>query len=270
MIQFFLGDFGRRWMEIKDTAKEYEKAAYGPNGSKQLIPGDFHHLRKIEADFNFICQHLRLDHASKQVYQFSHDLAHRLSTPLTVSTAMENLLLTICKEAGEKLLVHIPSERAIYFNKDGEEGRENLFGDDVFKNFESARPEIRDAGNCLAADLNTAAIFHLMRVVELGLRALAKKLKVKIGKTPVEYSTWETIIAEMERQIAKFKQLSKGKKKSETLEFYHGLIGEFNAFKDVWRNNIMHTRRSYNRHEAMVVFERVRSFMQRLASKVSE
>jgi hypothetical protein len=52
--------------------------------------------------------------------------------------------------------------------------RDELFGKEVK---DSASPqlntEIKAAGNCLAADLHTAAVFHLMRVAEHGLHALA-------------------------------------------------------------------------------------------------
>lgn len=148
--------------------------------------------------------------------------------------------------------------------------QEMLFGNEVSQSFPSAAPEIKAAGNCLSIGLDTACIFHLMRVIELGLRALAKKLKVKFKNSPVEYLTWEKIIPAIDSEIAKLNQTSKGKKKSETLAFYHGLVGEFNAFKDVWRNNTMHTRCTYDEHQALSAFNHVKGFMQRLATKVKE
>ena len=59
---------------------------------------------------------------------------------------------------------------------------ENLFGKHVSNSFPSASDEIKAAGNCLALDLNTAAMFHLMRAAELGMRALARHLRVKCKK----------------------------------------------------------------------------------------
>jgi hypothetical protein len=170
-------------------------------------------------------------------------------------------------ELWERRFAFIPPEKAEFFEKDGDAA---LFGDKVYQNFKSVRIEIKDAGNCLAADLNTAAVFHLMRVAEIGLRALARRLKVTIKKMTLEYADWGTIIFEIEEKIKLKKPKSRGKKQSEALEFYHGAIGEFNAFKDVWRNNVMHTRKSYDEKEAIRVFNHVRGFMQRLATKLSE
>jgi hypothetical protein len=58
--------------------------------------------------------------------------------------------------------------------------QEQLFGSEVYEAFAKARNEIRDSGNCIAVGLDTAAVFHLMRVAEFGLRALAKKLRVQL------------------------------------------------------------------------------------------
>ena len=43
---------------------------------------------------------------------------------------------------------------------------------------------------------------------------------------------------------------------------------QFRAFKNVFRNQIMHTRDSYSRTEATGVFDRVRHFMQILARRI--
>jgi len=172
-------------------------------------------------------------------------------------------------ELWERRFVFIPPEKVEFFEKDGDEA---LFGDKVYQNFKSARVEVKDAGNCLAADLNTAAIFHLMRVAEIGLRVLARRLKVPVKKGQLEYLEWKNIIDQIEKKIKEnvAKLPSKTKKKASALEFYHGAIGEFYAFKDVWRNNVMHTRESYAEKEAVPVFNHVRGFMQRLAAKISE
>jgi hypothetical protein len=123
--------------------------------------------------------------------------------------------------------------------------------------------------NCLAADLHTAAVFHLMITSEYGLRALAKHLKVKTKRT-LEFSDWEAIISAIDTKLNAIKTKPRGIKKQNDLEFYRSLLTECNEFKDVWRNNIMHARRRYNEREATNVFARVRDFMQRLSTRVSE
>jgi hypothetical protein len=210
------------------------------------------------------CECLELNKALDKVYRLEARVDSDICSYQIMMVELQELSNIIACELDEKFLAFIPTEKLIYFEQD------ELFGEAVNKAFPSAKNEIKDAGNCLAADLNTAAIFHLMRVAETGLRALARRLDVKIKKMPLEYADWGKIIPEIEEKIKLKKPKSRGKKQSETLEFYHGAIGEFNAFKDVWRNNVMHARGSYDEKEAIRVFNHVRGFMQRLAANISE
>ena len=50
------------------------------------------------------------------------------------------------------------------------------FGKEVGRAFPSADFDIWEATKCLALDRHTACVFHLMRVMELGLHALGKSL----------------------------------------------------------------------------------------------
>lgn len=67
-----------------------------------------------------------------------------------------------------------------------------MFGEKVSLNFPSALEDIKEVGNCYATDRNTACVFHCMRVVEYGLRALAKRLRVKLPKNlHIDLAEWE-------------------------------------------------------------------------------
>lgn len=52
---------------------------------------------------------------------------------------------------------------------------EPAFGQVVFDNFPSAIDDVVEAGNCLAMDRSTAAVFHLMRVMESALKVLGRE-----------------------------------------------------------------------------------------------
>lgn len=149
-----------------------------------------------------------------------------------------------------------------------------LFGEAVINAFPKAAPDIQDAGLSIAVDLGSAAVFHLMHVVEWGLRGLAAHLglsKVVInGKTkktvPVAYSEWEKIIAQMNEKIEeKINKMARGEKKQKAQEFYYPAMAEFRGFKDAWRNHIMHTRGVYTREDAIAVWSHVERFMKGLA-----
>jgi hypothetical protein len=147
-----------------------------------------------------------------------------------------------------------------------------LFGDDINKAFPVAIADIQEVGNCIAAGLYTAAVFHLMRVANIGLREIARHWGVsKIGTKELEYCRDEQIISEIERLIeARLKaaatQLHDEKWEAET-KLYRGLMLDCRYFKDVDRDGTMHARNSYKKPGAMDVYAHVRDFMQR-ASKI--
>ena len=142
----------------------------------------------------------------------------------------------------------------------------------IWKSFPSARKEMEEAVFCHSLERSTAAVFHLMRVSEIGLRALARRMGVKMPKGKrLEWSEWQQILKEMtdvSEQVAKTKKA--GPHKDELLEFYRGALGQFYGFKDEYRNHVMHSRRSYNDYTAAGVLAHVKSFMEKLSARVDE
>jgi hypothetical protein len=130
---------------------------------------------------------------------------------------------------------------------------------------ESARPDIKEAGNCLAAECNTAAVFHAMRASEHAIRTLARRVKVSLTDKrkplPIEYATWEKIIRELKNRIDRERQKPQGKRRNERLSRYSDLADQCVFLKDLWRNDVMHARGQYNRNEAHGVLDRVRQFI---------
>ena len=164
----------------------------------------------------------------------------------------------IRRELGEIDFVLIERGDAQYFERD------NLFGKGVAARFVEAGPEIKSAGNCIAFGLHTAAVFHLMRVAELGLRRLAKSLKVPLPY-PIELATWDKVIAAIQGELDRLKNLPKSKAKDRKQQFQSGLLLDIRAFKHLWRNPVMHNRGRYDGHQARSAFEHIKAFMEKLA-----
>lgn len=165
-------------------------------------------------------------------------------------------------------LAFIPPDKLQYF-----EG-ENQFGTPVTVNFPDAVPEIKCAGNCLAADLNTAAVFHLMRVITIALRETAWFFKIKkIGGKKLEYCRDESILKEIELAVdAKLESVDKLKrdeKWEEKKSFYQGLLTDLNYFKHDIRDPLSHARKSYTEKGAIDIYDHVMAFMQRLAGNIT-
>jgi hypothetical protein len=159
-----------------------------------------------------------------------------------------------------------------------------LFGEVVADKFKRANADIKEAGNCLAVGAHTAAVFHLMRVTELGLRAFCFHLGFsevieKYDRTgqghheyrPIEYATWDKILGQLQRQIdGKLASIPDRKEKHEAQEFYVAIAQEIWALKEAWRNHVMHSRREYIHEDVFAVMAHVKRLMVLLATRLAE
>jgi hypothetical protein len=208
------------------------------------------------------CSLIGLNLALKHIGYFRISLQGNLSCKKVVHY-FDEIERAIMFEVEDELFLHVPKEKAKYY-----ESLEPLFGLAIKDKFPKASFDISEAGSCLALNRSTACVFHLMRVAEHGLRVLARRLGVKVKKKPIDYAEWEEILTQINAKVDDISKKPRGQKKTEMQEFYRGAWGEFTAFKDVWRNNVMHAHRSYDEHQALSVYLHVRDFMQRLAVKV--
>jgi len=140
----------------------------------------------------------------------------------------------------------------------------NLFGDDVANDFPSAAFDIVEAGMCLAFDRWIASVFHSMKVLEIGLQALAKNLGV-----PFEQQTWERVINDIEAKINDINKTG-AKTDLDKKQFYSQAAVEFRHFKNAWRNHVMHVRATYGKEQAENIFEHTKQFMAHLATELKE
>src|SRR5712692_3064099 len=67
------------------------------------------------------------------------------------------LQVDILSALKSKVFLEVAKDRSEFIEKD------QLFGSRVYEAFHSARADIKEVGNCLAAECNTGAVFHLMR-----------------------------------------------------------------------------------------------------------
>jgi hypothetical protein len=137
----------------------------------------------------------------------------------------------------------------------------------------SSKSDTQEAVYCYALDRNTACVFHLMRVAEFGLRALAKKLKVKLthgGKTvyPIEFADWGTVISECKTKIDNARKTLPPGKRQKTMELYAEIADHCLFMKEIWRNNVSHARKPYTEHLALDAMVKVRNFMNFLADYI--
>jgi hypothetical protein len=105
-----------------------------------------------------------------------------------------------------------------------------------------------------------------MQALESGLRSLA----ADVGLT-FDVQQWNAIIEQIESKITDLrKTLPAGAGKNDRTQFLSEAAKEFFYFKDGWRNYVSHGRAAYDEYQALSVLEHTRSFMNHLATRLSE
>lgn len=139
-----------------------------------------------------------------------------------------------------------------------------LFRQTVLEKFPSIVREADEAAKCFALGRETACVFHLMRILEIGLQALAVALGV-----PHDKQNWENIINNIEAKIRAIGPAAGIDWKIDE-QFYSAAAVQFRYFKNAWRNHVMHIRDSHNEESAREIMEHVRAFMRHLSERLTE
>lgn len=187
---------------------------------------------------------------------------------------VEDAANCMAKDLFERQFFYMPPHFAKYhYNSLSVFSQRELYGKEVIANFPNAIEEMRAAGNCYATDSYTACVFHLMRAAEYGLRAVFKRFRIKYSKkpkVPVEFLQWGDIISAIQDKIDEKEKTKKTKRRDEDIEFLRGVVAQFKYFKNKWRNNVMHSRESYELEDATKTMRQVGDFMEHLATRVKE
>ncbi len=196
--------------------------------------------------------------------------AMRLMSALNHKSNTKEALWPLCREF-RRAVYHrlismkffaIESRHNEYFSK------KNPFGGDVPRSFPSAIYDIEEAGKCLALDRYTACVFHLMRVLEIALRALAKKLNDETVD-PERNPSWERILNRIRCEMNKDKK-DRSPEWLADEEFLVEAAAHLQTVKNAWRNPTVHPQNSYTVDEAGEIFQSVKAFMKHVAPRLEE
>jgi hypothetical protein len=233
-------------MDLDDRARE------------KAIPG----LKTVETECRKIGMAITADTVVELIEELEARTRHSFDWLHTRIDAIERLAE---KELRKNVFLHIPPDRARFLPlaKDP-----HIFGQGVADSFPSTTWDAAQAGYSMAMRLGTAAVFHLMRVLEIGLSALGDKFAVSLAHT-----NWAPAIEEIERKIRDlhkdpvWRALPDYKLQQ---EFYAQAASHFGILKDAWRNYTMHIRGKYTEDEAEQIFMSTKAFMQRISMRLKE
>lgn len=163
-------------------------------------------------------------------------------------------------EVSDHLFLYIPKPQSRFFEEP------QLFGKQVETAFPSTLYDIAESGKCLALNRGTACVFHAMRVLESGLKALASEFSI-----PINHKAWGQIIDNIEQAIKNIpRDPNKPSDWQEHRQFCSEAAVQFLHFKDAWRNYTAHLRFKYTEDEAEAIHRHVGDFMKHLSKRLKE
>lgn len=247
-------------------------APIGATGVARLAPFLFGELSEID----------KLN--AKEIIQQAKALADRLdlrSTNHRVSTFEMKLRFNIkgddyineikvLREAlkhdlSECMFYHYPREKVSVLKKHNKDWKQ------IAEAFPPVHSKSAAAYDCYGLGHNTASVFHIMRAAEHGLRAVAKERRIQLPRNKhIDWATWQEVITELGNEVTRIgTKASAGTAKDNALSFYSGAIADLNAFKDEYRNQVMHVRKEYDEHQALRALIKVHAFLERISEKMN-
>jgi hypothetical protein len=214
------------------------------------------------------CETLNMPVASKQARDAIRMITE-LGTPNSydadsIQKMAQLVANTIETEIDLKLFYGIGAEHSNFMNTTCS------FGDQTALRFESALYDIDEAGKCLALGRSTAAVFHLMRVMEISIRSMARCLNVPDPIRPAERN-WGVMIRKLREAMDR---LDKGTPRAWASPADRALFDDACAYlegvRNAWRNATMHIENRYTEEEADNIFKSVRIFTRKLAVRMDE
>lgn len=124
-------------------------------------------------DLNNSCKVIGLRLSSKYCETMIAEVKPKKSFT-TVTKNIPELQHRIQDEMTENLFMFIPPDRAAYYNKP------ELLGKNTNARFSTIQYDVTEAGNCYASGRSTAVVFHLMRIMEVGVQEFGNKLGVPL------------------------------------------------------------------------------------------
>ena len=258
MLRFYAGRFLELVEFLKDMSVFFE---LHPNLTHLTTEQVNFLQKKIELLRSHLCQ-LNLPVSIK----FTERLMAACKTDIDISFTRDlfrHISLTICDEMESALFSQVPHHLSSFY-----QSTKPLFGENVHRNFPSAIIDIEEAGNSLALGRNTACVFHLMRVLEVGLRALGKSLNDP-SLDPKKNPTWESILRRCDAELQK-PYAQRSPEWQANPQFFSEATANLRAVKDAWRNPTLHIDLSYDEERARDVWNVVGAFLRHLATHLSE
>jgi hypothetical protein len=225
-------------------------------GSDEAIIGkkDKAFARDVFPHFEEICTELHLIGASATCRKITALHKQRKATFGQFRELAKELHGRLIDEFEASIFMSIDADKVRLFTE------KQLFGADVESKFPRTVVDIEEAGKCFAVGRHTATVFHLMRVMEVGLQGFA----TQVGVQRTQDTNWQPIIDQATKAVLSLPATTPKEKQRKAK--YHAVLAHLSNVKTAWRNEVMHPKATYTEEQAEEIFNNVRGFMRELAA----
>jgi hypothetical protein len=144
-----------------------------------------------------------------------------------------------------------------------------LFGETVADNLAEANYDIEEAGKCFALGRNTACVMHLMRALEVALKAVGHGVGLP-NVVELARNSWGAALAAIFQQIGANDKSGDPAWTPEKSSFLKDARAHLHAVKVAWRDNAMHLEKKYDEKDAKRIYDAVKNFMEYLAEHLDQ
>jgi hypothetical protein len=220
-----------------------------------------------------MCESLRLSSASKQVLHIFTVVVDRVTPGHVIAQDLVELRRRIREDLEDHVYFCVPERAAPRCFRQDDYGfyqfkvASELMDAKIVERFPSASDDIEAAYRCFVFDCYPASMFHLMRVVEIGVLKLAKVADVK-DPSP----SWGAVLQKVEKLVLRTKYEDIPVEVQPHRKMLESVLPQMQAIQRAWRNKFAHVEdkiipaeSAMSEAVAAEIFVAVEAFMRQLA-----
>lgn len=279
MLQFFPHSI----VVLLDDLKVLEQEAATWGFARRLSAERRSHMQALLGAVADSCQGLSLASSTKQIIEIGRRLGHGLASR-DLSSLLVELRNRIKEDLQDKVFYCVTDGAVIQrFFRPADPATDppqlsswgllvqrrprELFDPLIVGRFPESGRDIEDASLCFIFGQYTACVFHLMRVVEFGLRRLAG-----LGPIPDPKPSWGAVLQKLEKYAFRTEYKDLPPSLQPHIEVVKNLIPRMHAIQHTWRNMVMHVEEKlvptepFSAKAALEVMNATEAFRRFLAS----
>jgi HEPN domain-containing protein len=172
------------------------------------------------------------------------------------------------REIGKRIVAEMQSRKCFYIGTSNARffDVESLLGEEVKQHFPGAWDDLEEAGKCFALGRSTACVFHLMRSMEVAIKAIWKTLNLTPPKLP---DNWGALIGPMDKELS-FAKDTRNPLWVKEESFFAEAVADVRSVKKAWRDTTIHLEKNYTNEQAEKIFNAVVGLMRDLATRLNQ